>query len=201
MTDEAASEPESVEDELRYAPPHRGIRGSKGGCAIALVGAVVLGGGSIGLSYWLLQIRNRPVLEATQELSDIMKAAEKAPGTSVLADLGCDNSGVFELPALRTIAQRLEDSRAVKERRAPKPIDLGTEHSVVVCSMKRQQTPTCVEIGKKFAVAAKPSAVFTVSIVNLNGEVCAEDYAADGSRIGPARSPNLPPLDQPGMPD
>ena len=199
MTDEAVPTPDEAEEVVDDSPPHRGIRGSKGGCLIAFAGALLLGGGSIGLSYWLLQIRNTPVLEATKELADIMRAAEKAPGTAVLADLGCDSSGVFELPALRTIAQRLEDSRAAKERRAPKPIDLGSDRNVVVCSMKRQQTPTCEEIGRKFAASTKPSASFTVSIVNLNGEVCAEDYASDGARIGPTKSPNLPPLDQPGL--
>lgn len=192
MTEEAATAPD--DDDVDDAPPHRGIEGKKGGCLIVFFGSMVLGGASIGLSYLILQARNAPVLEATTELADIMKAAEAAPGTKELRDLGCDRAGVFELPALKTLAQRLEDVRAKKEKRGPKAIDLGSERSVVACTMQRQATPTCEDVAKKYVGATKPGGTFTVSIVNLNGEVCAEDYREDGTRMGPAKSPNLPPL-------
>lgn len=190
MTDD---DPTPLEEDAIEAPPHRGVDGRKG-CLLALVGSVVLGGASIGLSYYLLQLRNAPVLEATKELADIMNAAQAAPGASALRDAGCDGAGVFELPALETIAQRLEDARAKKEKRPTRPIDLGSEHRVVACTMKRQGSPTCEELAKRYVADAKPKGTFTVDIVNLNGEVCAEEYLESGERVGPTKSPNLPPL-------
>jgi hypothetical protein len=192
--------PPAVDDDVDDAPPHRGIEGRKGGCLIAFFGSMLLGGASIGLSWFILQARNTSVLAATSELADIMKHARTAKGADELRALGCDDAGVFELPALTTIAERLEEGRAKKEKRAPRKIDLGSDKSVVLCSMKRQASPTCEAVGKGYAEAAHPVAAFTVAITNLNGDVCAENYAPDGARLGLAKSPNLPPLVDPDRP-
>ena len=175
------------------APMHPGVPG-KLGCVLALSGALVFGGGSIGLSYYLMRLRTAPVLDATNELAGIFSTAEQAPGASAARDLGCDQAAAFEVEPLRRVAQRLEEGRAAKEKRAAQTVELGDQPTVVKCWMKRAAGPNCEEVAKAFAGAIHRSAGFTVAIENPNGPLCAEGFAASGDSLGPVKNPNVPPL-------
>ncbi len=192
----ATAEAPITDVEVRDAPLVRppGTMDGRKGCLLAMLLGVVFGLGSVGLGYLSFRYKSGAVLEASEELAGLVVEAEKAPGAEALRARGCDAAGMIGASDLLTIAQRLEDARAKKEKRAAKQIEIAPDERVVFCAVKGSRAPGCAELAAAYVESAKPEKGFVVSSRTPMVELCAESFDAQGKSLGAVESPKLPQL-------
>lgn len=181
-----------VEGDAVAQPPGRRFDGRMG-CLVTLV----IGIACVAAAWAIMRFRSRAQLDAATEFAEIVRLAENADGAEAVRDAGCDQAAVLPMDTLRGIAQRLEDDRASKEKREPRPIALGADRVGVVCGAPspRDAELTCAKVGVAFAGAIKNVVLPFVVVVEERGKtVCTQEYTGD-----PATTKDRPPLEIPPL--
>lgn len=174
------------------AAPTGTVKGPKS-CLLLLVLAVLVGGGSMALSAWLIARRNASVYAAADELDRLVVGASVAPGASAVRALACDAGGVLRTEELRAITQRLADEQTAKRGKPKKVVRFGSEPTIVYCVTRaRGEPPGCDVIARAYAEAARPTEPFVVTARRLDEERCVGRFSPSGAPDGPAESPDLP---------
>lgn len=181
-----------VEGEAVTQPDGKRFDGRMG-CLVTLV----VGIACVALAWGIMRLRSRAQLDASAEFAEIVRLAENADGAEAVRDAGCDQAAVLPMDALRGIAQRLEDDRAAREKREPKPIALGADRVSVVCGAPspRDAALTCGKVGAAFAGAIKNVVLPFVVVVEEKGKtVCTQEYAGDPTAMKDRDPLEIPPL-------
>lgn len=178
-------------------PPGPPKKKGMSGCLLAVLifsACAVLGIGAIGFIIWR---EAGAMLGSMKDLAALMLEAQSAEGAAEVRDLGCTQALVIDTEKLEGILVDLEAEIAKKENRKPKPPDLAKDGShLVQCQVQSGTGPTCDEVAKTFAKAARPKNKFLVNVQSggsgSSGTSCSMSYEKDGTRIGVATAPNIP---------
>lgn len=185
--------PQAYPPQQQQPQPPR--KSSNKGCIIALsiVGVLVLLlviGVAIAV-YAISQNEDvRKIASAARDGVEIMREAQKAPGTSELRTLGCDEAMAIDMVRVAKLADRFVEAGTL-------PADMpGT---MVVCSMQSASgAPTCAAVAKTyFGAVTKPTGNVAVSVQVGRKEQaeCSELFAPDGSGLGAfdkSTAPSIP---------
>jgi hypothetical protein len=179
-------------ESLPEAPPATGRIDGKLGCAIVFA----IGLASMFGAFYIMRRKAATQLDAAAELAELVKAAEQAEGTGALRGLGCSRAAILPMESVGSVAQRLENARAEKEKREPKMVDVGTDRAAVVCAASgASAVPTCKDVAVAFAGAVKNAALPFVVVVEVGEKPsCTEEYGGDPEKMKPASTLDLPPI-------
>jgi hypothetical protein len=155
----------------------------------------------LGLAWWLFQRKSGGRIEEASQLATIIESAERAPGANAARQAGCLRAAIIETEPLQALAQRLEDARARKERRAAEAISIGTNQSVLICLAPPQDTPSCETVARAFAHEARTGSGFVVAIRSPNGPACSTEFTKDGELVRDVPDLKLPPVFDIARPD
>lgn len=173
------------------APKKSGNRG----CWIALgvvAGLALLALIAVGIGiYAIAQNKDvRKIASAVGEGMEIMKEAQRAPGTAELRKLGCDQAMVLDVQRLAKLASRFADAGSQL------PPDMPGKF--VLCAMASAGgAPSCATVAKTYLGAVPtPAKRFAVSVEVKSKEQpeCSEVYAPDGKHLGDFDRSSAPPV-------
>jgi hypothetical protein len=173
------------------APPKKGMSG----CLIAFL---VVGGlflvSMIGGGIWFYS-EFGGFVGATGDMAKLMVDAQNAPGTKEMKKAGCTEAFALDMKKMAKTIQRFEDEMAKREKRKPKPVDLGKEgvgSHMLICKKTLGEAPTCEKVAKAFIDEVKPDSEITVTVESSGSNKCTERFDTNGKNLGKGEAVDLP---------